>query len=82
MGMKKPHKELFYNIDWGTGSVFHSTVNKAKGLNLKTHLVDKLYDIDTINDLRLWLSNTNNEILKEKVRELNKQLYTTIAEQI
>ena len=80
LGMKKPYKELFYNIEWGMGSVFQSTINNAKELNLKTHLVDKLYDIDTINDLRLWLSGTNNKALKEKVRELNKQLYTNITE--
>ena len=52
IGLKKPVKELFEDIDWGTNKVFNQTLKKAKLLNLQIRVLPCWYDIDTIDDLK------------------------------
>ncbi len=42
---------LFSDISWGTGSVCAETIEKIQQLNLNHHLLQKLHDIDTPEDL-------------------------------
>ncbi len=76
LGLKKPYNDLFYNISWSTKSVFEETLKKIKSKKIKFKVTARLYDIDTEDDLRKWLSalNTNknnsfkNKILKDLPR--------------
>ncbi len=43
---------LFQEIPWGTDTVFAETMDRVKHLNLKHHILGKLHDIDTPEDLR------------------------------
>ena len=43
---------LFHGIEWGSGSVLQKTLNTVLKLNLSYHLLEKLHDIDTPEDLR------------------------------
>ncbi len=43
---------LFKDISWGTDTVFTETLSRVKELNLKYHILEKLHDIDTPEDLR------------------------------
>ena len=52
MALKSPHFKLFTGIDWSTSSALKQTLQKAKKLKLKTYLLHKREDIDTINNLK------------------------------
>lgn len=43
---------LFSGVSWGTGRVLDQTLNNVKKLDLNYHLLKKLHDIDTFEDLR------------------------------
>ncbi len=43
---------LFSNIDWGGTNVLSQTLSRIKKLQLSCHLLKKLHDIDTPEDLR------------------------------
>lgn len=45
-------KQLFKQISWGTNIVLSQTLVQIKKLNLRYHLLDKLHDIDTAEDLK------------------------------
>lgn len=45
------HKDLFVNIKWSTDSVLSDTLNIANKLNLNHCLLDKWFDVDTVDDL-------------------------------
>lgn len=73
LGMKKLYKGLFTNIKWSENSVFHSTLEKINTLNLSYSILPELIDIDTEDDLKIWLSkysNESNNSLKATVRSL------------
>ncbi len=47
---------LFENIDWGEENVFSQTLSRIKKLQLSCHVLKKLHDIDTPEDLK-YLDN-------------------------
>ena len=46
IGLKKLHRALFSGITWSTERVLEETVQRAKQLNLKVHLLPTWYDVD------------------------------------
>jgi rSAM/selenodomain-associated transferase 1 len=53
IGLKKETPDLFKEISWSTEKVLKQTLEKAKKLSLKVQLLDRLRDIDTLDDLQL-----------------------------
>jgi len=53
VGMKSSI-DIFQGVDWGTNAVLDQTIKTAKGMGLKTFLLDLLTDIDTFDDLKKW----------------------------
>ena len=51
IGMNSDHPELFADVDWGTSRVFEQTMLIASTEELKTHVLQKLHDIDRPEDL-------------------------------
>ena len=51
LGMKKLHSSLFSNKKWSTSEVLETTLNDFRSLNLSVAQLEKLNDIDTIDDL-------------------------------
>jgi uncharacterized protein len=51
IGLKSEQPALFEGIAWSTSSVCEETVKRAESNGLKVHLLRKLSDIDTIEDL-------------------------------
>jgi hypothetical protein len=45
-------RQLFEEIHWGTGQVFAQTLKHANTMGLNTHILNKLHDIDTEEDLK------------------------------
>lgn len=63
IGMKDTH-DIFSGITYSTNSVFKQTIEKVKSLNLRYEILDKLYDIDTKDDLvRLELGGKKAEMI-------------------
>ena len=52
LGLSTPGPELFSGIDWGTPEVLEKTIEAAKKAQLGIAMLDELYDVDTIDDLR------------------------------
>ena len=51
LGLKGPHEELFRGIEWSTGSVYQTTLEKARANKLFIHEGEPHYDVDTQKDL-------------------------------
>ena len=47
-------RQLFEDITWGTEQVFAQTLIHADTMGLKTHILNKLHDIDTEEDLKYF----------------------------
>lgn len=52
--------DLFYPIDWGTETVFSTTLEKCKAANLSPGLLPALQDIDSLEDLQDFQKGSNN----------------------
>ena len=64
VGMNKFYPFLFDRIEWGSEQVLNKTINIIKKNKLKLFMLPELIDIDTEQDLKIWMSLTddNNEI--------------------
>ena len=56
IGLKRPHRQLFTKIVWGTDTVARSTCERAADIGLATTLLPEWYDIDDIETLG-WLQD-------------------------
>jgi uncharacterized protein len=52
IGVKKPHRHLFEQIDWSTERVFKQTIQRATEIGLEVKLLPSGYDIDDGASLR------------------------------
>ena len=52
IGLSARHPDLFRGIDWGTPEVLEKTIQEARKAHLDLAMLDELYDVDTIDDLR------------------------------
>jgi rSAM/selenodomain-associated transferase 1 len=53
IGLKRPHRRLFEDIDWSTERVVAQTLERALELGLAVHLLPAWYDVDDAATLRL-----------------------------
>lgn len=51
LGLSSFNREIFKNISWGTNKVLKETINKLKRLGLRFNFLEKLSDVDNLNDL-------------------------------
>jgi len=56
IGLKRPHRQLFTQIAWGTETVARSTCERAAEIGLATTLLPEWYDVDDLETLR-WLQD-------------------------
>ncbi|MDH4332132.1 MAG: TIGR04282 family arsenosugar biosynthesis glycosyltransferase [Desulfobulbaceae bacterium] len=52
LGLRRPAPSLFSDIPWGSGEVLAATLKQAQALNLTTHFLEALADVDRPEDLR------------------------------
>jgi uncharacterized protein len=52
IGLKKPHRHLFEQIDWSTERVLNQTMGRATEVGLKIKLLPTGYDVDDAASLR------------------------------
>ena len=76
IGMKKPYRGLFENIDWSTERVFTQTLDRAQELALDVHTLPNFYDIDDAT--ALW--RLCSELLDEGSRDVAPATRDFLAE--
>jgi len=64
IGLKKPHRALFEQIDWSTERVFEQTRARAREIGLEVELLAHGYDVDDAASLRRLC----NEVMRDNVR--------------
>jgi uncharacterized protein len=52
LGLKRPHRRLFEDIDWSTEKVSAQTLARARELGLPVHQLPSWYDVDDLDALR------------------------------
>jgi rSAM/selenodomain-associated transferase 1 len=52
LGLKRPHRRLFEDIDWSTDRVAQQTLQRAQEIGLNVHQLPAWYDVDDANALR------------------------------
>jgi len=62
IGLKKPHRHLFEQIDWSTERVLNQTIQRANEIGLEAKLLPTGYDVDDAASLRRLC----NELLGEQ----------------
>jgi rSAM/selenodomain-associated transferase 1 len=62
IGMKKPHRHLFEQIDWSTERVLNQTIQRATEIGIEVKLLPTGYDVDDDASLRRLC----NELLGEQ----------------
>src|SRR5262245_11903326 len=53
LGLKRPHRRLFEDIDWSTEKVAAQTLARAAELDLDVHQLPSWYDVDDLATLRV-----------------------------
>ena len=71
--------EVFDKIDWSTNSVFKKTVDKLNSLEINFLKLQKWYDIDNFDDLKLLIERNENTAFKtSKTYSLAAKILETI----
>ena len=53
LGLKQPHRRMFEDITWSTAQVAEQTLERAREIGLKVHILPAWYDVDDLQSLRL-----------------------------
>src|SRR5205814_1787066 len=62
IGVKKPHRHLFEQVDWSTERVLNQTIQRATENGLEVKLLPSGYDVDDADSLR----RLRNQLLADK----------------
>jgi uncharacterized protein len=52
LGLKRPHRRLFEDIDWSTERVTRQTLERAREIGLSVHVLPAWYDVDDADAMR------------------------------
>src|SRR6516165_6278474 len=78
IGLKKPHRRLFEQIDWSTERVLNQTIQRATEIELEVKLLPSGYDVDDGASLRRLcnelLADTTSADIAPYTRELLAKL--------
>lgn len=71
---------VFHDIVWSTGTVCDETLAKFKRQNQRVHLLPKLHDVDTLDDLRIFFKHHGNDAVRSSrtiayLREQEKKFF-------
>ncbi len=56
LGLKRPHRRLFEDIDWSTERVSAQTLARAAEVGLPVHQLPSWYDVDDLSALRILVA--------------------------
>ncbi len=70
IGMKEEASFLFENMTWSHSDVLKESLSRIKRKNQSSSLLERLIDIDTKEDLLVWLSTSGDDYFKESINAL------------
>ncbi len=77
IGLRKPVMELFEHIPWSTDSVFSLTQEKAQALGLSLKILPMLRDLDTVEDLQIFIQSSKdrkNQLFSSRTKNVLQEL--------
>jgi len=81
IGVKKPHRHLFEQIDWSTERVLNQTMERAADLGLEVKLLPTGYDVDDAASLRRLCDELLRENTSASVALNTRKFLVIIAAQ-
>ncbi len=82
VGLRAPAPELFENIPWSTDTVFSLTQEKAKAIDLSLKILPKLRDLDTVEDLQVFIQESKDrksQIFSSRTKNVLQELEKRVA---
>jgi uncharacterized protein len=81
IGVKRPHRQLFEQIDWSTERVLNQTIQRATEIGLEHKLLPSGYDVDDDVSLRRLCDELLGENAGEDVAPNTREFLVSIAAQ-
>ena len=81
IGVKKPHRQLFEQIDWSTERVLNQTIQRATEIGLEHKLLPSGYDVDDDVSLRRLCGELLGENAGEDVAPNTRKFLVNIVAQ-
>ena len=81
IGLKKPHRELFEQIDWSTERVFEQTRARAREISLEVELLAPGYDVDDAASLRRLCKELLDQSTSDNLAPSTRKFLADIAAQ-
>jgi uncharacterized protein len=82
IGVKKPNRHLFEQIDWSTERVLKQTIQRATEIGLEVKLLPSGYDVDDVVSLRRLCDELLGENATASVAPNTRKFLVSIAAQI
>ena len=77
IGLRSPVPELFEHIPWSTDKVLSLTREKTQALDLSVKILPRLRDLDTVEDLQIFIQeskNPKNQVFSGRTRNVLQEL--------
>ncbi len=77
IGLRAPVPELFEHIPWSTDKVLSLTREKTQALDLSVKILPRLRDLDTVEDLQVFIQeskNPKNQVFSGRTRNVLQEL--------
>ncbi len=81
IGMKKPHRHLFEQIEWSTERVLNQTMQRATKIGLEAKLLPTGYDVDDDASLRRLCNELLGEQADDSVAPNTRRFLADLVEQ-
>ena len=65
IGMNQFHEDLFAKMPWSTERLFQASLDVLKSMDITYSLLELQRDIDTLDDLHIWLNNGGRQMLEK-----------------
>jgi rSAM/selenodomain-associated transferase 1 len=80
VGLSSNMPQIFQGIPWSTSEVTELTVKKAKAMDKKISILEKWYDVDTIEDLKRLRTELDSYFMASKDIYFCRNTYKIISE--
>jgi hypothetical protein len=81
IGVKKPHRHLFEQIDWSTERVLNQTMQRAADIGIDVKLLPRGYDVDDGASLRRLCNEIQAEQRADSVARSTRQFLAALVAQ-
>jgi uncharacterized protein len=80
IGVKKPHRQLFQQIDWSTERVLNQTIRRATEIEIEVKLLPTGYDVDDDASLRRLCNELLTDTMSADIAPYTREFLTSFVE--